>query len=57
MKMPQRYGAYKESGVDWLGRAIPVAWQLKRMKGLAFLQSGGRMLQRAPCAVPYRKNS
>jgi type I restriction enzyme S subunit len=34
------YPAYKDSGVEWLGE-IPAHWNLKRMKAIARLQTGG----------------
>ena len=33
------YAAYKESGVEWLG-AIPVGWEIKRLKRLGSMQAG-----------------
>ena len=33
------YPAYKDSGVEWLGR-VPEGWEVKKLKWLAALQSG-----------------
>lgn len=35
----QRYESYRDSGVDWIGE-IPQNWGLKRLKFIAFMQSG-----------------
>ena len=39
-----RYEAYKDSGVEWLGQNIPSDWKVKRIKDLAFLQSGNSII-------------
>ena len=35
------YSVYKESGVPWLGH-VPEHWQLRRLKGLSQIRTGGR---------------
>ena len=35
----ERYGAYKDSGIKWLGE-VPEHWEVKRLKDLGFLYSG-----------------
>ncbi len=39
-----RYEAYKDSGVEWLGQNIPSDWKVMRIKDLAFLQSGNSIV-------------
>lgn len=36
----KRYPAYRESGVEWLGR-IPVGWEIRKLKHSARFQGGG----------------
>lgn len=36
----ERYTKYQKSEIDWLWEDIPAAWYIKRIKELAFLQSG-----------------
>lgn len=40
----ERYDAYKDSGIDWLCQNIPSGWKVKRIKDLAFLQSGNSII-------------
>ncbi|MDD6636656.1 MAG: restriction endonuclease subunit S, partial [Coriobacteriaceae bacterium] len=35
----QRYEAYKDSGIEWIGE-IPAGWEIRRLKQLCHMESG-----------------